>query len=229
MARVEYIHNNPSRGTLWGPLPGHGQWNTPHGRHRIHPKYNQDPQWVDAWRQVRQDSLDAVLGKTKGIHASPIRIPANAPHRPIGGHRGEIGDPSDSSNYLDESYEFEAVFDYINRTGWYSDENRLARILDKQNQAAAAAAPEPEPIPDPDKSLEPQQLDVSGAPAPVPGPAAAEGDTGGMPWTTGTGNYSAKGVDAGKSLFIGKDRPRYGASAHFGRKGPRLINKQINV
>lgn len=226
MAQVRYRH--PKTGeTVWGPMPGHGVWNTPHGIHRLHEDYNKDPRYVDAWRQVRQDSLDAVLGKTEGIHASPIRIPANAPHRPPGGHRGEIGDPSDRTNYLDEAYEFEAVNHFLNRTGWYSDENRMARMVDKQNQATAAAAPAPAPVP-PAPSLAPTQLDVSGSPAALGGPPTGQGQAG-MPWTSGAGPKTAKGIDTGNTLFIGQSRNRHGATGWFGRGGPRLQNQSLTL
>lgn len=238
MARVRYHH--PKTGEdVWGPYPGHGVWNTPHGIHRLHQDYNKDPKYVDAWRQVRQDSLDAVLGKTTGIHASPIRIPANAPHRPPGGHRGEIGDPSDRSNYLDEAYEFQAVEQYLNRTGWYSDENRMKRMMDKMQMEAAAKEPTPAPQPEPPPQLDPQPIDTSGAEAPVGG-IGGPSETGG-----GTGGGGYQGGPAYTSVWGDPPAPRlkhvraagggrldtrstiYGSRGMFNREGLRIQNLNV--
>ena len=97
----------------------------------------------------------------------------------------------------------------------------------KQEEAAAAPAPAPAPPP-PTPSVQPTQMDVSGAPAAIGGPPS-DGGQAGTPWTTGSGNYNAAGIDTGKALYINQDRNRHGATAWFGRGGPRLKSDSITL
>lgn len=246
MSRVEYLDQRGQ--SHWGPYPQHGKWNTPQGYRYLHPKYNNDPQYVDAWRQVRQDSLDAVLGNTTGIMASPIRIPANAPHRPPGGHRGEIGDPRDRTNYLDEPYEFDAVMSYINRTGWYSDANRRARedqtayeqrakeFEDRIKAAEEAARTKArEEYISQQQALQPTQLiptqqqsNVQMVPGINSMPPPWWGQQGSPPpqWTTGSQYYNPQGVRSGNMEYI---NARRGPQWYFGREGNRLQLDNLNI
>ena len=188
-------------------------------------KYYQQPEWAEPWRIVRQDSLDAVLGKTEGIHASPYRYPANLMAQEPGRHRGEIGHPGDSSNYLDEPWEMAAVMDYKTRTGWYSDENRMKRMMDKM-QAAAPPTPAPPPPPPPD--LSPKELDVSSAEAPVPGPPPNPLQITQAPpdWSAGQ-KYAVQGVESGKALQPRRPRGGWGTTGAFNRAGMRIQNLNV--
>ena len=116
-----------------------------------------------------------------------------------------------------------------------------------------AAEPKPAPPPPTPPDLSPKKIDVSSAPKSLQGPQPVpqeltdaierlseleklqeqlkirqEDQQENIPWTAGSGG-KAQGTAAGKALLIGSTRPRYGASAHFGRGGARLITKAINV
>ena len=146
--------------------------------------YRDNPAYTGAWQQVRKDSQEAVRGVTEGIFASPYRMPnhamANEPWR----HSGEIGDPGDAGNKLDQPWEIMATMDYMNRTGWYSDEARAkrtgalqaaefeARIKKAEEEARERARLQYEKE---QSALKPVPLEVQQtSPKPVPGIEAAQ-------------------------------------------------------
>ena len=105
--------------------------------------------------------------------------------------------------------------------------------------------PAPEPTPIPPAPQAPIQNSIQAEPTPVPQPPAPTEPAQAqqqppqqpqqpqqipkqsIPWTTGSGQYNAMGVNSG--LFIGNKRDRFSAGGFFGRGGPRLISNALTT
>ena len=113
-------------------------------------------------------------------------------------------------------------------------------LTDEELQSLLPKPPEPTPIPE--KPQAPIQSSIETNPTPVPEPQAPPAQAPPapvqqqqpqqipqepIPWTTGSGQYSAMGVNSG--LLIGDRRKRYSSGGFFGRGAPRLISDSLNV
>ena len=189
----------PSKEPQWGAYQGGG----PQGNLDIQ-YYNTNPMYRKALDQMIEASNEGWVNPATGM-----RFDRHAGNTFVGDYWERSKEKIDAA----EMWMSGGRYDWMNRN--------------KQEQAAAAA-PAPAPAPPTTPSVQPTQLDVSGGPASIGGPPSNGGQAGGA-WTTGAGNYNATGVDAGKALYINQDRNRHGATAWFGRGGPRLQSSSITL